>query len=170
MKTQLFFILILSLFFIGCDTSTNSINDSSVFGIYLLKNDTLSTDKAKQFSLESLIVENEPIINIDDIISYEWSNHIVNLTPEAFEKFNAIEIKIKSTYGLPFIVMVNSQKIYLGNVYPGYSSYFHMDLPFINVAPFIEMRIGRAPDKNIVDKRTDQRIYSVLKNNNKIKI
>lgn len=168
MKLQLFFILILSSFFIGCDNSTNSNDDSKIFGIYLLKNDTLSTDKAKQFPLEFLIVANEPIINIDDIISYEWSNHIINLTPEAFERFKTVETKIKSTYGLPFIVMVDEQKIYLGNIYPAYSSYFHMDLPFIDVAPFIEMRIGRAPSKDIEDKRNDIRIYNVLKSKNKL--
>ena len=170
MKTQLFFFLILFSFFIGCDTSIDSNSDSSVFGIYLLKNDTLSSDNAKKLSLESLDVDNAPIISIDDIISYDWSNHIINLTPESFERFNIIETKIKSTYGLPFIIIANNQKIYLGTIHPGYSSYFHMDLPFIGVAPFIEMRIGRAPDKNMEDKRIDQRIYSALKNNNKIKI
>ena len=54
------------------------------------------------------------------------------------------------------------------HIYPMYSSLYYFDLPTINVAPFIEMKIEK-PSDEFEDKRTDSRIYEVLKNNNKLK-
>jgi hypothetical protein len=50
-----------------------------------------------------------------------------------------------------------------------YSSYVHYDLPSVDVAPFLEMRISRAPLQSIEDKRKDERIYLVLNQFNKLK-
>jgi len=170
MKNQFFIFLLISILFFRCSNSTSPNNDEKTFGIYLLKDTLLITSDAKKIPLNSLEVQDAPIININDIETYNWSEQIINLTPEAFKRFGSVERKVKSIFGLPFIVMIDGTKIYLGNIYPGYSSYMHGDLPFIMVAPFTEMRISRAPDKNIDDKRMDERIYLVLKNNNKIKI
>ncbi|NOX89313.1 MAG: hypothetical protein GXO77_09820 [Calditrichaeota bacterium] len=72
-----------------------------------------------------------------------------------------------STEGLPFIIIVRGERIYLGNIYPCYSSLSHGNLPSINVAPFTEMRINRASDE-FEDKRVDQRIYRILKSKNRL--
>ena len=133
-----------------------------------MEDTTLTTSDVKVLSLESLILQDEPIMDIEDMLSYDWENHLITLTTEAFEAFGNIENKVKSTNGLPFVFMVEEEKIYLGNIYPAYSSYIHMDLPYITVAPFTELRITRAPSQDVEDKRNDDRIYSVLLEYDKI--
>lgn len=168
MKMKYLFILLISILFYSCSDSTSLNNNKNTFGIYLLKDTTLITSDAKKMILESQQVQEKPIISINDIVSYNWTEHTMILTSEALEKFKNIEGKIKSISGLPFVLMVDQQIIYLGNIYPMYSSYIHVDLPHIDVAPFLEMKIGRAPLQGIKDRRGDKRIYTVLKENNKL--
>ena len=171
MKIQHLLLLFIIALFFSCSDSTSPNNDENVFGIYLLKDTLLITSDAKIIPLDILQVQDSPIININDIEEYEWTEQVITLTPEAFIKFGGVQQgKIKSTLGLPFIVMVDGEKIYLGNIYPMQSSYIHTDLPFISVSPFTEMRIARAPDNNIEDKRINEIIYSVLKRNNKLEL
>jgi len=166
MKKLILLVIIFGIFNFCCENS-NSPNDDD-FGIYLLSNTSLTTLDAKEISIKSLAVQNEPIIDITDIVTYNWEEHLITLTSEAFEHFGNVENKIKSTYGLPFIFIAEGDKIYLGNIYPAYSSYVHIDLPSITVAPFIEMRIERSPSQDVEDKRNDDRIFSILQEHDKI--
>ena len=169
MKIQYLFVLLFASLFFRCSDSTSP-TDEKAFGIYLLKDTLIITSDAKKLPLNSLQVQDSPIISIEDIETYNWSEQTMSLTSEAFKRFGSAEGKVKSAFGLPFVVMIDQTKIYLGNIYPAYSSYMHEDLPSIMVAPFTEMRISRAPNKNINDVRMDERIYSVLKNNNKLRM
>ncbi len=162
-------ILFIAILFYGCSNSTSPSNEEEAFGIYLLKDTLLITSEAKKLSVDVLLLQETPLISINDIVEYNWEEQVISLTSEAFTRFKGVEKSIKSIYGLPFVVMANQQKIYLGNIYPMYSSYFHQDLPFISVAPFVELRIGRAPLLSIEDKRKDERIYNVMDKFNKIK-
>ena len=166
MNKSILLVLIFGIFNFCCDNSDSS-NDND-FGLYLLRDTTLTTLDAKEISIKSLAVQNEPIIDITDIAAYNWEEHLITLTSEAFVRFGDVEDKIKSTYGLPFIFIAEGDKVYLGNIYPAYSSYIHIDLPSVTVAPFIEMRIERAPSQEVEDKRNDNRIYSVLQEYDKI--
>jgi hypothetical protein len=169
MKIRFLFVLLITILFYSCSELTNPSNDEKTFGIYLLKDTLLITSEAKKLPVESLQLQEVPIININDIIDYNWEEQVISLTSEAFERFKGVEKKIKSVFGLPFIVVAKQQIIYLGNIYPMYSSYVHEDLPSIDVAPFIEMKISKAPLQSIEDKRKDERIYLVLAEHNKLK-
>ena len=153
---------------IQCSSSTNSIDAEFNFGIYLLTDSKLTTSDVKKKDIDSLELKNKPILNLDDIITYDWSNHKLDIQSESFERFKILDTMNVSTYGLPFIVIANGERIYLGTIYPLYSSLFHEDLPSINIAPFLELRINRAIEE-YADKRTDQRIYKILLNSKKLK-
>ena len=169
MKVKYLFALLIPFLFYTCNDSTSPNDEEKTFGIYLLKDTSLITSDAKKLSVESLQLQETPIIKINDIVEYNWEEQVITLTSEAFDRFKGVENKIKSTYGLPFIVVANQQKIYLGNIYPMYSSYIHEDLPYVAVAPFLEMRVSKVPLQSIEDKRKDGRIYSVLNECNKLK-
>jgi len=169
MEMKFLFILVIPFLFCSCSDSTSPNYDEKAFGIYLLKDTLLITSDAKKISIESIQLQETPIININDIVEYNWEEQVITLTSEAFNRFKGVENKIKSTYGLPFIVVANQQKIYLGNIYPMYSSYIQEDLPYVEVAPFLEMIVSRAPLQSAEDKRKDKRIYSVLNECNKLK-
>ena len=170
MNSKAIIIMFLFVILIGCkEETTSSNNQTGELSIFLLKDDTLTTSQAKEKPLSTLIVNDQPVISINDIVSYGWTEHSIELTNEGTEKFKSVESKVKSTFGLPFIVVANNEKIYLGNIYPYYSSYIHPDIPSIGVAPFMSLKIERAPDQKIEDKRSDGRIYAALEKRNKLK-
>jgi hypothetical protein len=170
MNNKVIAVLFLFVVLIGCKEDTTGLgNQTGDFSIFLLKDDTLTTEQAKQIPLATIIVKDDPITSINDVVSYNWSEHSIELTKEGFNKFKSVESKIISTLGLPFIVMVGHEKVYLGNIYPYYSSYMHTDVPFIGVSPFTSLRIARAPDTKIEDRRSDERIYKALERRNKLK-
>jgi hypothetical protein len=168
MKGQIFLFLFISTLLFKCSNSTSPILNDSEFGIYFLKETLINSKDAMEKPLENLELQSDPILDIEDIISYNWGEHTIEVSSINFEKIKNIENKIKSTYGLPFVVAVGKDKIYLGNFFPLYSSLMYMDLPHINVAPLTEIKIYKAP-LDIEDKRNDERIYSVLKENGKLK-
>jgi len=171
MKQQIrigLFVLIFILLLWDCDHITEPSGDHD-FGIYLLKDTTLTTVVSKDISRGALITQDDPLIGMADIISYNWTKQRIQITSEAATRIANLSSKIKSIYGLPFIFLAQEKKIYLGNIYPTYSSYIHPDLPFITVAPFIELQIIRAPSKEAADQRIDDRIYQVLKKQDKLR-
>ena len=169
MKVKLSLFILLTLLLSSCKNSTSPNFENEEFGIYLLKDTLLITSDAKKKSLDYHQLQEKAIIDLDDIVEYDWDEQIILLTADANERFNGVEGKIKSTMGLPYILVAEKQKIYLGNIYPMYSSYYHEDIPSISVAPFTELRIAKAPMNNIEDKRKDERIFNVLRKYKKIK-
>ena len=121
-------------------------------------------------SVKSLQLHDTPIISVNDKVEYNWDEQVISLTPEAFIRFKGVGRKMKSVFGLPFIVVTNQQIIYMENIYPMYSSYLHRDLPFISVAPLLEMRIEKTPMQSVKDIRIDESIYNVMKRFNKVKM
>ena len=168
MKGRLFLFLLISTLLFNCSNSTSPILKDSEFGIYLLKDSTLSTSAAMNKSLGSLEVKEKPLIDLDGIVTYDWSEHLITLSSDAYENVKYIETKAMSTTGLPFVVIVDDAKIYLGIIFPLYSSSMPPQvLPYIYHAPLNEFKIRQAR-LDIEDKRNDERIYSVLKENGKL--
>jgi hypothetical protein len=64
----------------------------------------------------------QPVISLNDVVFYDWSEYSIDLTCKADERFRSVEGKVKSTFGLPFVVMVGEEKVYPGSIYPCYSS------------------------------------------------
>jgi hypothetical protein len=144
-------------------------NQPSDFAIYLLRNDTLQTWQAKEMPVNALDLATYPLVGINDIESYKWSDHTIRLTADGIAKFKALEDKTNSTSGFPFVVVVGNVRIYMGNIYRMNSSFMPNDLPYIFAPPNTNLSIGRAPDRNIKDKRNDPRVYNALLKRNKLK-
>ena len=160
----------MAIVIIGCKkASPNQSEPPLDLGFYLLADSMMTTVQAQQIALESLTINDQAVLSINDIVTYQWSDHSLELTNDAFNRFKSTENKIKSVLGLPFVVVVKGEKVYLGNIYPGYSSYRPQDLPYVMVMPFVSFKILRAPDSTVADKRIDSRIYDALVANNKLK-
>jgi len=168
MKGRIFLFLMISTLLFNCSNSTSPILKDSEFGIYLLKDTTLSTSEAMNKSLESLQVQEKSLIDLNGIVAYDWSEHLITISSDAYENVKYIETKTMSTTGLPFVIIVDDKKIYLGIIFPLYSSSMPEDLPHIYNAPLNEFNIRRAR-LDSEDKRNDERIYSVLKKSGKLK-
>ena len=120
MKKTIVLVLSASLLFItltvsGCASQQES-TVSEGFAIYLTRDDI---PVSQMPILSHVDIADEPIISIDDIVTYKWGIHAIELTPEAYERVDELEV---STSGRSFVVCVDKQPIYWGAFWAGYSS------------------------------------------------
>ena len=183
MKTAIFqftLLAFLALCSIGHCETTNS------FGIYR------TVDPAAYYivaqgkgDVSGLHLTEPPLISEADIISYDFSNHVITLKPEALAR-----AQDRSTPGAPFVVVADWQRIYVGEFTTCISS-FVPAIPSITVdfsASFPNLATKSAQIPNLLtnilvinpayrspssragsDPRGDLRIKSALKALHKLK-
>jgi len=86
------------------------------FAIYLTKEDI---PPAKMEALSHVDIADQPIISIEDIITYNAQTHELKLTNTAFERISQLEVPIT---GKSFIVCVDNAPIYWGAFWTPISS------------------------------------------------
>jgi hypothetical protein len=96
------------------------------FAIYLVKG--LDTAAARAMALDELPLEAEPVLTDQDLTAYHWPSHTLALADE-----EAVLARLPQTpvHGLPFVVMANGERIYLGAFWTSFSSQ-SVDLPVID--------------------------------------
>jgi hypothetical protein len=136
------------------------------WGLWLLADPEISAYTAAALPLDSLELAAEPLIDIGSISWYGWDQHTLVWS----SWHNSTELRNRlhevGVYGLPFVVVADGARIYLGAFYTMVSSML-LDMPVITIdgPEFLEDRItieprptGRPGD----DPRTDSRIREVL--------
>jgi len=168
MNIKLLFLFLATIILLNCSHSTDPDYNADDFGIYLLSETLLNTDEIKDVPIGELKLQTTALINLDDIIEYNWDEQLITLTEDGNKKLKSFDTKQISVYGMPFVVVAETKRIYVGNIYPMYSSILQPDFPMIQVAPFLELKIFRAMPESSSDKRKDERIYNVMKTFNKL--
>lgn len=167
-KSIIFIILLAILFLVlGCNKDNNDITVHD-FSIYLVRN--LSATEAMSKNLDELPLENLPILTDKEINIYNWEEHTFVLN-EGFSLEEKLEGKVPLS-GKPFVVVVDSERIYLGSFWTPISSLYIAEIPKINSIWFKDNEkdsytIGYGNKQN--DPRDDIRIYESLKSLGKIK-
>lgn len=136
------------------------------FAIFLTKNDIPPRDLGK-YQLSEILLEEKPLITIDDILEYNIGNHTMTLTKGAYTRITELEVPLR---GRTFVVIVNKLPIYAGAFWAIVSS-----IPFDGVIIWKPTILDEpqkikfdfvCPSKKcekMVDPRTDYRIMEVLK-------
>lgn len=144
------------------------------FAIYLVSQD-VSALEASKMDLDQLSLENEPFISDEDIISYESANHIMELTPVVYRRFQGAFPQPVKADGIPFVVCVGSQRIYLGALWTPASSISYDGVvilqPFGNNGTTIQLTLGYPGREAFTgsDPRADPRIIGALEQADKLK-
>jgi hypothetical protein len=86
------------------------------FAIYLTRED-ISPDKMEMLSHAD--IADQPIVSIQDIITYNAQTHEIELTDEAFERVSQLEVPVR---GKSFLVCVDKAPIYWGAFWTPISS------------------------------------------------
>jgi hypothetical protein len=86
------------------------------FAIYLTKQDI---PPAQMEALSHIKLVDQPIISVEDVITYNAQTHEIKLTDEAFERISQLDV---STRGKSFIVCVDKRPIYWGAFWVIWSS------------------------------------------------
>jgi hypothetical protein len=86
------------------------------FAIYLTRE---NTPPAQMEILSRIAIAEKPLVSNDDIVAYTWDTHEIELTPEAFQRIDALQVP---TTGTTFVVCVDDSPVYWGAFWAGYSS------------------------------------------------
>jgi hypothetical protein len=143
---------------------------SSAFGdelfVYLVE-DNLPRERVTWWTdLNQLNLVEPPLITIGDIVSYDWSMHKMVVTPECgtrlSEKF--AQRTRHAMISRPFVVAVDSSRIYMGVLNGVLSSWFPTEVPVISI-PIDDGIVSTLEIWKVAkgyDERNDTRIRAVL--------
>jgi len=166
-KTIFFSILLISLFSFSC--SEDIVNNKLVgegLNFFLLKDSTLTTNEIMSVNINDLILAEYPILSYKDLRYYYWSDHsfVIDL-PKANEIKNYCKNNI-SVRGIPFVVIVDKERIYVGSFWASYSSlapvFPHLEATYLPDQTPTTLSIKKSWNDSDPDLRNDQRIYNSL--------
>jgi hypothetical protein len=108
---SLVLLLAVPLLFGGCSLITGGLDitpsqQDEGFAIYLTENG-IPIDKMKMQSHAE--IADVPVITQNEIVSYDWKTHEIELIPEAWEKIQEIRPPVN---GISFVVCVNKNPVY----------------------------------------------------------
>jgi len=133
----------------------------------------ISAQQMMTTDIDDLEVESNPILSVDDLVSYTEKTHSLELTDAAYEKITGLETTLVAT---TFVVYVGREPIYAGAFWATYfSSSFDgivIDiLPALNKHP-IRIQLGYPESLELFegeDLRSDPRILLSLDAAGKLK-
>ncbi len=140
------------------------------FAIYLLTPNALAHGSA---GVRPSDLEGDPFLTSDEIVSYRWATHEIELTDAAFERIRNVAIPLQ---GEGFAVCVDKQPIYAGAIWNAYSSSV-FEGPIIDLVyptrehPIIRISLGYPSSAFFRgdDRRSDPRILQALEEAGKLK-
>lgn len=155
-------------------TPTDSVAESTVgeFAIYLVKRE-MSLEQMRGTSLSELELEDTPILSVDDIVTYDWETHEIQLTALASDRLTRLEGSMLG--GLPFAACVGREPVYIGAFWTSYSSAVLHGI-LINVYPAkfgqpVPIQLGYPSSEWFTgeDLRSDPRVFRSLNEAGKLK-
>jgi hypothetical protein len=88
------------------------------FAIYLA-DQSVETAHLMELDVDSIPLEDTPVITINDIISYKKNTHGIELTPSAYDRLMQMGVPVD---GSPFVVCLDGKPVYAGAFWVVWSS------------------------------------------------
>ena len=139
------------------------------FAIYLVA-EPIDLRQAEKTPLDKLQLEDVPLISDDDVVSYDWDRHVLQLTMKAGARFlGGLGNPARSGWHPPFVVTSGNQRLYLGTLWHNHGAVLPR-VPMIYFKHGQEARVGfnairieppSAPGAK--DTRGDERVRAGLK-------
>lgn len=164
-------ILLLILFYLLTGTACQP-RKGAEFGIYLLSRNIPAVE-LPAVDINRLSLEANPIISTRDIISYDQTSHMIELTQEAFTRI--LGINPIPVNGTPFVVCAGDQRVYTGAFWTPVSSVSYdgvvIILPYNETVPGIHISLGYPGPGFFTgeDPRSDSRLMNALERVGKLK-
>jgi hypothetical protein len=99
----------------GCSSPENS-SEQEEFAIYLTRDDVPISEMEKLSHVE---IADEPVVSIEDIVTYDRETHEITLTAAACERVMSLKVP---TSGKSFLVCLDKSPVYWGAFWAPYSS------------------------------------------------
>ena len=160
--------LIVLIIFAYC-SNLSSPEENDRFAIYLLENDSLTTKDVEEVKLSKLKLKDKPVISYNDLVGYQIENHKVYLNAKLSYYFDKDSLEIFSrSFGKPFVLIANGERIYLGSFVTGLSSWVPNTPKIVDYAvnntekSFIISGAPYYDQSSFIDVRNDNRIFQAL--------
>ncbi len=167
-KIHIAYMIFFSLIFCSC--SENSITESSLEGglnFYLLKDSHITTSQVFNSNIYDLKLAEKPFLTYKDLVYYKWSEHSFKIDSNKVKIIQNICENNTTVFGIPFVVTVDQERIYLGAFWFLFSSiaptFPYINAPIDNEENSYIFVINKSWDSTKTDLRNDPRIYNALK-------
>jgi hypothetical protein len=135
---------------------------ASTFAIYTLQDTTLTVADAATRDLDGLVLQPTPFLTEADLASYSWSEHSFSVTPAMRSRLETLGAKPYKSAGIPFVVLVGDERVYLGAFWYGYSSSYPR-VPYVVLPPMGTLKLRVPAAGEVADPRGDRRVHESLK-------
>ena len=166
-------ILILSLTIIfGCSKNSDPFsvnNEESYFGIYFLKDTTMTEQETTKMDINSLVLNDDPGLTHNDIEFYDFSTHCIYLKKDKsyfFENYGGKFYQFNpELISRPFVIVAGNERCYVGALHSGLLSMApagpYMNELDVGYFPADVMHISRAWSDD-EDIRSNPKVEEVL--------
>ena len=160
MKNILIFCVAYLLLTCGQPISNQTIDGE--FALYLLNDSTVTAADAFSQPIDMLTLASSPFFTGSEIKYYNWTLHSFDLADQMRVIYEQFLLSHGKTSGVPFVVTVGNDRIYMGTFWWAYSSSMPPPCAVIEAIAPLPYKITIV--NGAIDKRGDQRIYHSLKN------
>ena len=148
--------------FAACQHTHETPPVAASFGIYLTRDNVPPASLAQLSHIEP---SDEPILSLDDVISYSWSSHVLRISDRAKSVLDTLSIPVS---GKSFCVCVNKTPKYCGAFWTPISSISFVGTTIFKSKPFpVSLRIGRGypsdSDTSVPDPRNNSEVEEALR-------
>jgi hypothetical protein len=172
---QLCFLIFLAFYTNACkeqqSVSPPIQSDANPVAIYQIKS-FKTMDNGLRIDESTAVLEENPLVSYKDIVSYSETSHIMTLS-EAGKK--AIQNLEQSGIRKAFAIKAKNTVVYTGYFWSSIMSstcdWTIMDIIDLPMAKTLKIQLGYPSDlyRGLVpDRRSDKRIFDILKNDNKL--
>jgi hypothetical protein len=160
---------LLALTLSSCQDLGEGLPGSGEWAIYRLSDPTLFSDQIRNVPLSQLRLAAEPFISVHDIGWYRWDTHSFECQAKVNARIDSLARYGGSVRGVPFVVTVGKDPIYLGSFWWSYSSIYPwcptIDITFLGASGSNDpqLRIELPSLYQGEDPRQDRRIHESLR-------
>jgi hypothetical protein len=160
-------IILLSVFISSC--TENNVTESTLqegINFYFLKDSTITANQISAQNIYDLKIADKPFLTYKDLLYYNWEEHSFGIDSNKAKVIQNICESRPTVFGIPFIITVDQERIYLGAFWYSYSSlaptFPYIDALFnLGQTPQV-LSIQKSWDSTKPDLRSDKRIYNAL--------
>lgn len=159
--TRALLALFFALVFSECEDLGEGMPGTGEWALYRLNDPSLTTYQVVNEPLSNLRLAPHPFISVKDVRTYHWGTHEIDFTAEMDRVLDSLAASRGSVSGVPFVVTVGVERIYLGSFWWGYSS-MAPSFPYIETISPKPRRIQLPSLGQVGDPRADLRIHHAL--------
>jgi hypothetical protein len=154
--------LVLLISLVSCTDFGERSGDESGWALFRLADSSLTDYELRSVPLEKIALLKRPLITAADLTAYSWSTHSFTGTGRLDSTISTLSLLHGHSRGLPFMVAVDGQPVYLGSFWFGYSSIADSGCPYVMLPPVPPYRIQASLLGEIPDPRGDNRVFEAL--------